>query len=307
MIMNLGERHRGTLLGVTAYLIWGFAALYWIRTEPVDARDLLAHRAVWSLPFVMLCLAIAGGGRLGAAFALLRQPRTLGIMACAAFLGALNWGIFLWAVTNERATEASFGYFLLPLVNVAIGLTVFGESLDTAQKIAIGFAVAAVLMQMIAFSGLPLVALSLALSFGFYGAIRKGVDVESMEGLFLETLLMAPFGIAWLVFRGGGGLGQYGLEVDLFLLGAGAYTAIPLICYVAASRMLPLTALGLVFYIGPTSQLFVAVVIFGEPFSLVQLAAFALVWLGLILMTLDNLRRGRALRRVADAGAAGPG
>ncbi|NCF20337.1 MAG: EamA family transporter RarD, partial [Haliea sp.] len=255
MIMNLGERHRGTLLGVTAYLIWGFAALYWIRTEPVDARDLLAHRAVWSLPFVMLCLAIAGGGRLGAAFALLRQPRTLGIMACAAFLGALNWGIFLWAVTNERATEASFGYFLLPLVNVAIGLTVFGESLDTAQKIAIGFAVAAVLMQMIAFSGLPLVALSLALSFGFYGAIRKGVDVESMEGLFLETLLMAPFGIAWLVSRGGGGLGQYGLEVDLFLLGAGAYTAIPLICYVAASRMLPLTALGLVFYIGPTSQL----------------------------------------------------
>jgi chloramphenicol-sensitive protein RarD len=203
-------------------------------------------------------------------------------------------------VTNERATEASFGYFLLPLVNVAIGLTVFGESLDTAQKIAIGFAVAAVLMQMIAFSGLPLVALSLALSFGFYGAIRKGVDVESMEGLFLETLLMAPFGI-------GGGLGQYGLEVDLFLLGAGAYTAIPLICYVAASRMLPLTALGLVFYIGPTSQLFVAVVIFGEPFSLVQLAAFALVWLGLILMTLDNLRRGRALKRVADAGAAGPG
>jgi chloramphenicol-sensitive protein RarD len=227
-------------------------------------------------------------------------------MACSAFLSACNWGIFLWAVTHEHATEASLGYFMLPLVNVVIGITVFRESVDAAQKIAIGFAAAAILLQIIALGGLPVVALALALSFGLYGAIRKGVSVESMEGLLLETLFMAPFALAWLVYRDGAGLGQHGPGVDLVLLGSGAFTAIPLLCYVAASRLLPLTALGLVFYIGPTAQLLVAVVIFGEPFSPVQLAAFALVWIGLVFMTADNLRRGRALRRLEAQNRTGP-
>ena len=299
MLAHLSDPQRGTLLGVTAYLIWGFAALYWIQTEPVDPRDLLAHRALWSLPFVALCLAVFGRGRLLAALSLLKQPRTVGIMACAAFCGALNWGIFLWAVTHQRATEASLGYFLLPLFNVVVGLTLFRETIDNAQKIGIAFAVAAVLLQIIYHGGLPLVALGLPLSFGLYSAIRKGVKVESVEGLLLETLLMAPFAIAWLVYRDGGGLGQYGTRVDLFLLGAGVFTAVPLMNYVAASRLLPLTALGLVFYIGPTAQLLVAVLIFGEPFHSVQLIAFALVWVGLGVVTIDSLRRARRLRHLA--------
>ena len=307
MTMQLDDRRRGTLLGVTAYLIWGFAALYWIQAQPVDSWDLLAHRAVWSLPVVIICLALAGNGRLFAAFALLRQPRTVAILAASAFFGALNWGIFLWAVTHERATEASLGYFLLPLINVILGLGLFRESIDVAQKIAIGFALAAVLLQVVSFGGLPIVALSLALSFGSYGAIRKGVKVGSMEGLLLETLMMAPFGITWLVYRGGAGLGQHGLAVDAVLLGAGVFTAVPLMTYVAASRLLPLTALGLVFYIGPTAQLCVAVVIFGEPFNTVQLIAFALVWAGLLLMTVDSLRRNRALRLLQENAAADSG
>jgi len=274
-----------------------------VQTIPVDARDLLAHRALWSLPFVILCLRIAGRGRLSAALALLRQPRIVGIMACAALCGASNWIIFLWAVTHERATEASLGYFLLPLVNVAIGLTLFRESIDSAQKLGIAFAVAAVLVQLVYHGGLPLVALGVALSFGLYGAIRKGVKVESMEGLLLETLLMAPFAIGWLMYRDGAGLGLYGTRVDLFLLGAGAFTAVPLMAYVAASRLLPLTALGLVFYIGPTTQLLVAVLVFGEPFGMVQLIAFGLVWVGLALVTLDALRRARAVRQLTRESA----
>ena len=305
MPFTLHQRHRGTLMAVTAYLIWGFAALYWIRAEAVDSWDILAHRAVWSLPFVVVCLAFAGGGRLRAAILLLRQPRTVAIMVCAALLSATNWGVFLWAVTNEQATQASLGYFMLPLVNVVIGISIFRESVDTAQKIAIGFAAAAIVLQLIAMGGLPVVALAMAVSFGLYGAIRKGVSVESMEGLFLETLFMAPFAIAWLVYHDGAGLGQHGRSVDLVLLGAGAFTAVPLLCYVAASRLLPLTALGLVFYLGPTLQLLVAVVIFGEPFTIMQLAAFALVWIGLAFVTLDNLRRARALRLLKRRSAAG--
>lgn len=220
----------------------------------------------------------------------------MAIMACAALCGGLNWLIFLWAISNGQATEASLGYFLLPLINVVVGLTLFRETIDTAQIIGIAFAVTAVLVQLVYYGGLPLVALGLALSFGLYGAIRKKVTVESMEGLFIETLLMAPFAIAWVIWREGAGLGAHGLKVDLFLLGAGAFTAIPLIAYVAASRLLPFTALGLVFYIGPTAQLLVALFYFKEPFEPVQAVAFGLVWVGLLFVTLDNLHRGRKLR-----------
>lgn len=294
-LSSLSQQQRGTLLGVTAYLIWGFAALYWVMAKPVPPTDVLAHRAFWSLPFV--CLVLMVSGRLGGALALLKQPRILGTMAMSSCFSATNWLIFLWAVTNERATEASLGYFLLPLVNVVIGLTLFKETLGGAQKTAVGFALAAVILQFSFYGGLPLVALALSFTFGIYGAIRKRVSVGSIEGLFIETLLMSPFALAWLIYRDGAGLGQFGLTVDLVLLGAGAFTAIPLLTYVAASRLLPLTALGLVFYIGPTAQLLVAVLVFGEPFSLVQLAAFGLVWIGLIIVTLDNLRRTRRQRR----------
>ncbi len=296
-VNELTDRQRGTLLSVVAYLIWGVAGLYWIETRPVDARDLLAQRALWSVPFVALALALAGGGRLTRALSLLWQPRTVLILAGAALCGAANWLIFLWAVTNEHATEAALGYFLLPLVNVAIGLTLFRETVGNAQAVGIGFALAAVLLQLVAYGGLPLVSLGLALSFGLYGAIRKWVHVESMEGLLLETLLMAPFAIAWFLYRDGAGLGQYGLKVDLFLLGAGAMTAVPLMAYVAASRLLPLTALGLVFYIGPTAQLLVALLAFQEPFNWVQGLAFGLVWTGLLAVTWDSLRQARNLRR----------
>ena len=287
------DQRRGTLLGVSAYLIWGFAAIYWVQADPVDSRDILAHRALWSVPVVLLALVLAG--RLRAALARLGEPSSVLVMACSASCSALNWGIFLWAVTNNRATEASLGYFLLPLVNVALGLTLFGESLDRAQKLGVGFAVAAVALQVWHQGGIPLVALGLALSFGLYGAIRKGVSIGSMEGLLLETLFMAPFALVWLYYRDGGGLGAHGLRVDLFLLGAGVMTAVPLMSYVAASRLLPLTALGLVFYIGPSTQLLVALTYLGESFNAVQFAAFALVWTGLALVTADSLRRN--LRR----------
>ena len=141
-----------------------------------------------------------------------------------------------------------------------------------------------------------MVSLGLAISFGLYGAVRKGISIGSVEGLFIELLIMAPLALAWLIYRQGGGLGAHGLTVDLLLLGAGVLSAVPLMAYVAASKLVPLTALGLVFSIGPTMQLVVAVWFMGEAFTLVSLISFGLVWLGLILMTADNLRRA-ALRR----------
>ena len=248
--MPLSDRQRGLALGVCAHMIWGLAALYWVQTEPVSSFDLLAHRALWSVPVVLCVLLYLG--TLRQALAVFSQPRSLGIMFSAAVASACNWGIFLWAVTHGHATEASLGYFLLPLLNVVIGLAVFKETLVGAQKIAVALAAIAVLVQMAYLGQFPWVALGLAMTFGFYSAVRKGVSVGSVEGLLIETLFMAPFALAWLLYQGGGGLGQYGLRVDLFLLGAGLMTAIPLITYVSSSRLMALTDLGLVFYIGPT-------------------------------------------------------
>jgi chloramphenicol-sensitive protein RarD len=281
-------------LGTTAYLIWGFAALYWVQIEAVPAWDIVAHRALWTVPVVFTGLALTG--KLQITFRYLRQWRVLGVMAAAALFSACNWLIFMWAVIHGQATEASLGYFLLPLINVFVGLTLFRERIDRAERWAVVLAGIAVAIQFFHQGGVPVVALGVALSFGIYGAIRKAVVVGSMEGLFLETLIMVPFALTWLWFRDGAGLGQYGLRVDLFIMGAGLMTAAPLITYVAASRLLPLTALGLVFYIGPTVQLIVAVKVFGEALEVVQLVAFSLVWAGLALITLDKLRRSRKTR-----------
>ena len=286
--------NRGLLLATTAYLIWGFAALYWVQAEPVGAADLVAHRALWSLPFVALCLVWAG--HLRRALAHLANPRTMFIVCCAAALQATNWGVFLWAVTNERATEASLGYFLLPLINVVLGIFLFRESIGRAQQVAIAFAAVGMLLLIIENRGLPWVALGVSVSFGIYGAVRKAVALEAVEGLFLETLVMAPFALVWIVLEQGAGLGRYGAKVDLVLLGAGVMTAVPLMCYVAASRLTALSALGLVFYIGPSTQLLVAICIFGEPMNPVQLVSFALVWLGLGFVAADTLRRLRSVR-----------
>lgn len=290
--------NKSMALAVVAYLVWGFAALYWVRTEPVTPVDLVAHRALWSLPVLLLMLGLMG--RLGVALALLRQPRYVLILAASSLAQVINWGIFLWAVTHEQATQASLGYFLLPLINVLIGIVAFRERPDRAQQLAIGLAAVGMTLLVIDGGGLPWVALGVAVSFGIYGLIRKRVSVDAVEGLFVEILLIAPLALVWLWMSGGGGLGEYGWEVDAFLLGAGVITVVPLACYVLAARQMTMTSMGLVFYLGPSCQLFVAICIFGEPMNPTQLFSFGLVWLGLALMVVDTLRRLRSVRRFAN-------
>jgi chloramphenicol-sensitive protein RarD len=293
----LNARQRGLLLGVAAQLIWGFAPLYWIRTAPVSSVDLVAHRVLWSVPFLTLCLALVG--QLPFAARIWRTPRTVLILAGCALCSALNWSIFLWAVTHGKAAQASLGYFLLPMVNVVIGLIVFRERMDVAQRVAVGFALAAIALLVWRGGGIPLAALGVACSFGCYAAIRKAVAVDAVHGLWVETLLLLPVAVGWLMVRDGGGLGNHGVLVDALLLGSGVLTALPLIAYVSASRLMPLSALGLVSYIGPTTQFLVALTVLREPLGQVQFIAFALVWAGLLLVSLDSLRRLAAARRVA--------
>ena len=281
----------GLALGVIANIIWGVAALYWVETAPVSPVDVVAHRAIWSLPVAALVLLWAG--RFRVTWALVRVPKTLVWSAAATLLLSLNWGVFVYAVTHGRATEASLGYFMLPLLTIMVGKVVFHETLGPAQRAAIVLAVIAIALQLVSYGSLPWVSLVVGASFSLYAAIRKKIEADTMQGLFIETLCMAPFALAWLWMTGGAGMGQHGLKVDLFLLLAGIYTATPLLTYIAASRLLPLNIVGLISYLGPSLQLLVAQTVLGESIDTVTVMSFTLVWIGVLLVSGQGLARLR--------------
>lgn len=209
--------------------------------------------------------------------------------ALGTLLLSLNWGVFVYAVFAGRATDASLGYFMLPLLTVLVGKLVFKEFLGGAQRIAICLAILAVVIQLIAHGSLPWISLVVSTSFALYGAIRKKIEADSMQGLFIETLCMAPFALTWLWMNDGAGLGQHGLRVDTFLLLGGIYTTAPLLTYIAATRLLPLKIVGLTSYLGPSLQLLVAQTLLGETIDAVTAASFGLVWVGVLLASGQGL------------------
>ncbi|MDA8553993.1 EamA family transporter RarD [Luminiphilus sp.] len=287
----------GLTLAIVANIIWGLAALFWIETKPVDAIDVVAHRAIWSLPIALMIVLLTG--RLRSTWALMRVPSTFFWSLLAAVLLSMNWGVFVYAVTVGRATEASLGYFMLPLLTIAVGRLVFHETLGTTQRLAIALAIFAVGIQLFSYGALPWISLVVSISFALYGVIRKKIAADTIQGLFIETLCMSPFALAWLWITGGGGVGIHGWRVDTFLLLAGVYTTAPLLTYIAAARLLPLSVVGYTSYLGPSLQLLVAQTVLGETIDVVTMVSFSFVWLGVLLVSGGGLvrmrRRGRAM------------
>lgn len=287
----------GLTLAIVANIIWGLAALFWIETKPVDAIDVVAHRAIWSLPIALMIVLLTG--RLRSTWALMRVPSTFFWSLLAAALLSINWGVFVYAVTVGRATEASLGYFMLPLLTIAVGRLVFHETLGTTQRLAIALAIFAVGIQLFSYGALPWISLVVSISFALYGVIRKKIAADTIQGLFIETLCMSPFALAWLWITGGGGVGIHGWRVDTFLLLAGVYTTAPLLTYIAAARLLPLSVVGYTSYLGPSLQLLVAQTVLGETIDVVTMVSFSFVWLGVLLVSGGGLvrmrRRGRAM------------
>ena len=287
----------GLTLAIVANIIWGLAALFWIETKPVDAIDVVAHRAIWSLPIALIIVLLTG--RLRSTWALMRVPSTFFWSLLAAALLSMNWGVFVYAVTVGRATEASLGYFMLPLLTIAVGRLVFHETLGTTQRLAIALAIFAVGIQLFSYGALPWISLVVSTSFALYGVIRKKIAADTIQGLFIETLCMSPFALAWLWITAGAGVGIYGWRVDTFLLLAGVYTTAPLLTYIAAARLLPLSVVGYTSYLGPSLQLLVAQTVLGETIDVVTMVSFSFVWLGVLLVSGGGLvrmrRRGRAM------------
>lgn len=270
----------GILYATFAYAAWGLFPLYFHQLAGIPALEVVVHRTVWSLVFVLGVLLV----RRHWGWMHLLQPRVLGAFALSALLLSGNWITYVWAVQNQHVVDASLGYFILPLVNVALGYVFLHERPRPGQWLAVAVAATGVLWLTIQTGRLPWIALVLALSFGFYGLLRKVASLGALEGLALETILLAPLGLgalAWWSWHGQGVLVQGDATSVTWLLLAGPLTAIPLLLFAAGARRIPLATLGILQYISPTLQFALGVWIFHEPFQMARLAGFALIWAAL--------------------------
>lgn len=284
----------GIAAGFVAYLIWGLVPLFFRLLADVPAIEIIAHRVVWSLALMAVILAWAPGFR--AVRETLAEPRRLARVALGAAMVAINWTTFVWAINAGRVLETALGYFMVPLLNVALGIIVLKERLRPLQWAAVGLAALGVAAEAARVGGLPWVALVLAFSFGAYGLLRKRLPLDAASGLFMETLCMAPFAVIYLGLLAGQGHGAFGggMPRDLLLVAAGIVTAMPLLLFAVAARRLPLSTLGFLQYVAPTVSFLVAVLAFGETLSPARMLVFGAIWAGLALYTADMLRHARA-------------
>ena len=274
----------GPLAAALAYILWGLFPIYIKQVATVPALEVVLHRSAWSL-VVMLSLLLAMR-RFAWLRQVVRQPRTLALFALSALLLACNWLLYVWAVNAGRLLDASLGYFINPLVNVLLGYAVLHERPRPLQWAAVALAAAGVLWLALGAGHVPWVSLVLALSFGFYGLLRKTAPLGATEGLALETLLLAPLavgGLLWLGATGQGHFGQGDLRLDALLIAAGPATAIPLLLFASGARRVSMATLGLLQYLGPSIQFVLGVAVYHEPLSVSRGVGFGLIWAALAL------------------------
>ena len=301
----MSEIRRGYLLGIAAWAIWGFFPLYWTLLEPAGAVEILAHRVVWSM--VTMAIALVVLRRWGSLRATVANRRRLALLAVAAVLISVNWGTYIYGVVSNHVVETSLGYFINPLVSVLIGVLVLGERLRRVQWFAVALAGVAVLGLTFEYGRPPWIALALAFSFGAYGLAKKKADAGAVESLIVETAIIAPFALAYVALLVGNGtstFGGNGAAHVVLLAGTGIVTVIPLLCFGGAATRIPLSTLGLLQYLTPTMQFLLGILVFREPMPPARWAGFALIWLALVIFTVDSLRnRRRQLRLSAQTAA----
>jgi chloramphenicol-sensitive protein RarD len=292
---RMSHPRAGLAAGTGAYLLWGLFPLYWPLLEPAGPVEILAHRIAWSLVFLAAVLAVTAGFRWIRALDR-RQGR---LLALAAALITVNWGTFIYGVNSGHVVETSLGYFINPLVSVALGVTVLRERLTAEQRLAVAIAAVAVAVLAIDYGRPPWIALTLAFSFGTYGLVKKRAGIGGAQSLAVETTLLVLPAVAYLVWLEAAGRGTL-LTEDAghaaLLAGAGVTTAVPLILFGAAAIRVPLTTLGLLQYLAPTLQFLIGVLVYAEPMPPSRLAGFALVWVALGVFTAGALRTARAAR-----------
>jgi chloramphenicol-sensitive protein RarD len=287
--MSASEQTKGAWYAALAYVVWGFFPIYWKFLSGISALQLTCHRIVWS--GVVLLILIGRSQEWRTLSTAIRSPRVVGIYTVAAIVIAVNWLIFVWAVSVDQIVQTSLGYFINPLLSVVLGVVFFRERLRYLQWVSVAVAAAGVLYLTIALGSPPWIALSLAASFGTYGLMKKIAPLSAVQGLALETAILFPPAAAYLIsaeLAGSGALLHSGLLRDLLMVAGGPLTTFPLLLFAAGVRRIPLSLVGMLQYINPTMQALTAVFIYHEPFTRVQLVGFGLVWAALALFAVEG-------------------
>jgi chloramphenicol-sensitive protein RarD len=290
----------GLAAAIGAYVLWGLFPLYWPLLEPAAPVEILAHRMVWSLAFLILVLAVAGGFRWIKSIGWHR----IGLLTLAAVLITINWGTFIYAVNSHHVVETSLGYFINPLVTVALAVLVLHEPLRRNQRIAVAIGTVAVVVLTLDYGRPPWIALTLAGAFAAYGFVKKRANVAGIQSLAVETAVLFPAALGYLVWLGRSGDGTFtgdGTGHVLLLAGSGVVTAVPLMLFGAAAIRIPLATVGLLQYIAPVMQFLIGVLVYDEAMPLSRLAGFVLVWVALTVFAVDAIRALRSGKPAATA------
>ncbi|MFV8433514.1 EamA family transporter RarD [Vibrio owensii] len=293
---------QGVLLAIGAYTMWGIAPIYFKSIAEVSPLEILSHRVIWS--FFLLAALLHFGRHWRSVRDIIKNKTKMMFLVSTAILVGANWLIFIWAVNSNHMLDASLGYYINPLINVLLGMVFLGERLRKLQWFAVVLAACGVLVQLIVFGSVPVVAIALAMSFGFYGLLRKKVRVEAQTGLFIETLVMLPAAAIYLLFIASSPTSNMldnPMQLNTLLIAAGVITTLPLLCFTGAATRLKLSTLGFFQYIGPSLMFLLAVLIYGEPFTSDKAITFAFIWGALVVFSFDGLRNNRKSRKAARA------
>ena len=288
-------RSLGLLFGVSAYTLWGLFPIYWPLLKPANPLEIVSHRAVWTLVFCFIILALTK--TLKSTLSLLKRPKIVAGLFLGSILISINWIIYIYAANNEHVVEASLGYYINPIVVIATGVIVLKEKMRPLQWLAVGIATLGVAVLTIDYGRLPWIALGLALSWGSYGLVKKQLGLGALEGLSIETLLSSGFYLAYLIWLGNQGEGHftYSLTLTLLLIGGGAVTAIPLLLFNGSTNRLPLTLIGLLQYITPTIQFCIGVWYYNEDMSTARWVGFLIIWVALMSLATDLVKSSRSV------------
>ncbi|MFH1749050.1 MAG: EamA family transporter RarD [Planctomycetota bacterium] len=279
----------GVIYGVTAYGLWGVFPVYFKAIESVPTLEVLAHRIIWSVVFLLLLIMLRGGMR--EVRQAVKSRRTLLTLCATTCLIACNWGLFIWAVANDKLLQSALAYFINPLISVMLGFVFLRERLRAWQSFSVALATVAVVFLTISSGALPIIALIMACTFGMYGLLRKTAQVEALAGLTIETGLLAPIALIFLIHemvQGRAVFAAQSLQFDLLLIAAGVVTAVPLLWFAQAARRLRLATLGFLQYLAPTGHFLLAVLVYGEAFPTTHLIAFIVIWIALLIYSIDT-------------------
>ncbi len=291
----MSKNKLGLLFGVSAYSLWGAFPLYWPLLEPANPLEIVSHRAVWTLVFCFIVLAATKA--LKSTLVTLKRPTVAIKLFLSSLLISINWLVYIWATNNEHVVEASLGYYINPLIIIGFGVIFLKEKMRSLQWAAVTIASIGVLVLTFDYGRLPWIALALAVSWGSYGLIKKQLGLGALEGLTIETLISSVFYLAYLIYIGNQGVGQFGQSwgLTVLLISAGAVTAIPLLLFNGSTNRLPFTTIGLLQYITPTLQFSIGVWVLNEDMPTARWIGFLIIWAALVTLAIDLIKSSRTI------------